>query len=214
MTQASGDKTLKAVVYGIGIFFVLYNLVAWLAPIFMLVGLEKAGKVIYTIYSPLCHQLPERSTYIGGEAIWPTSYNLYEAGYTSIKDDSLVSHINDGRDFYGNEKIGYKVAFCSRDLGIYTALIIVMLLVFLTKINFQKINLFLRIFLLFPMAIDGGVQLISSYLYELGTIDELFYQSNNPKRIITGMIFGAGVALLLFPYVKEELNEGDDVAET
>lgn len=214
MTQPNEDKTLKIVVYGIGIFFVLYNFIAFLAPVFMLMGFEKAGKFIYTIYSPLCHQLPERSTYIGGESLWPSTYSLYEAGYTSVKDDSLVNHINDGRHFYGNKEVGYKIAFCSRDLGIYTALIITMLLVFMTQIKFHKINVFLRILLLFPMALDGGIQLISSYLFEMGIIDNLFYQSNNPKRIITGMIFGAGVAMLLFPYVKDELNENNEVAQT
>ena len=41
MAKDSGDKMLKVVVYGIGIFFILYNLIAWLAPIAMLLKLEK-----------------------------------------------------------------------------------------------------------------------------------------------------------------------------
>ena len=88
-----------------------------------------------------------------------------------------------------------------------------MALVFLTKIQFQKIKVFLRILLLFPMALDGGIQLISTYLYELRVYDHIFYQSNNTKRVITGALFGIGVALLLFPYVKEELDTEAEVAE-
>lgn len=213
MAKDSGDKMLKIVVYGIGIFFVLYNLIAWLAPIAMLLKLEKLGKLIYIVYSPLCHQLPERSTFIGGPKLWPTEDELYNAGYEAIKDDSLVNHITEGRDFVGNDKIGYKVAFCSRDIGIYLALIFVMALVFLTKIQFQKVKVFFRILLLFPMALDGGIQLISTYLYELRVYDHIFYQSNNFKRVLTGAMFGIGVALLLFPYVKEELNADSEVAE-
>ena len=51
------------------IFFVVYGLwvwLPWLAPVFMRVGWDGAGRALYTIYSFFCHQLPERSFFLFG----------------------------------------------------------------------------------------------------------------------------------------------------
>ena len=44
----------------------IYVLVPFLAPVFMSMGLIVPGKVIYWVYSFLCHQLPERSYFLFG----------------------------------------------------------------------------------------------------------------------------------------------------
>ncbi|NIU15984.1 MAG: hypothetical protein GWN76_18770, partial [candidate division Zixibacteria bacterium] len=38
----------------------------FLAPVFMLVGWQGMGNVIYLIYSFLCHQMPQRSLFMFG----------------------------------------------------------------------------------------------------------------------------------------------------
>jgi len=45
----------------------LYVGLPFLAPVFMKIGQSGAARVIYTIYSPLCHQLAFRSFFLFGE---------------------------------------------------------------------------------------------------------------------------------------------------
>lgn len=53
----------------------LYISVPFLAPIFMHFGWSGPGRVIYFIYSWLCHQLPERSFFLFGPKF---TYSLAE----------------------------------------------------------------------------------------------------------------------------------------
>jgi len=76
----------------------------FLAPVFMQVGWRGAGIAIYSLYSLLCHQLPERSFFLFGpqftyplatiQAAWQNTNNL------------LVL-----RQFIGNSGMGWKVAW-------------------------------------------------------------------------------------------------------
>jgi len=53
-------------------FSLLYGLyvgLPFLAPVFMTYGLIPLGRMIYTVYSFLCHQLPERSFFLFGSKI-------------------------------------------------------------------------------------------------------------------------------------------------
>src|SRR5690606_343660 len=59
-------------------FSILYGLyvgLPFLAPLLMQWGAELPARLIYTIYSFLCHQLPERSNFLFGPKI---SYSLAE----------------------------------------------------------------------------------------------------------------------------------------
>ncbi len=53
----------------------LYLGLPFLAPVFMHIGLFREAKVIYFIYSWLCHQLPERSYFLYGPKF---TYSLAE----------------------------------------------------------------------------------------------------------------------------------------
>ena len=78
------------------------------------------AKVIYTIYSPLCHQLPYRSWFLYGEqATYPRELaNL--GGITFEKATGMASQdVLDAKKFIGNPTLGYKVALCERDVAIY-----------------------------------------------------------------------------------------------
>jgi hypothetical protein len=58
-----------------GLLFGVYVLAPLLAPTLMAAGLAFPGRVIYFVYSFLCHQLPERSYFLFGPKI---SYSLAE----------------------------------------------------------------------------------------------------------------------------------------
>ena len=64
----------------------------------------------------------------------------------------------------------------------------------------------LGIALALPLALDGGIQLISS-IVSIFTGNEPFYESTNSIRAITGIFFGLGLGFYLFPRLKKELDE-------
>lgn len=90
---------------------------------------------------------------------------------------------------------GNQMPFCSRDLGLFSGLVVGFGAALFYRI---RINPFLALLGFAPMAIDGGVQAITSY------------ESTNPLRLATGMIAGVAGSLLLahFVFVFQE-----DIAE-
>ena len=47
-------------------FLIILNGLPWLAPVFMVQGMDRAGNIIYFVYSFLCHQMPQRSFFLFG----------------------------------------------------------------------------------------------------------------------------------------------------
>ncbi len=81
---------------------------------------------------------------------------------------------------------GNQLPFCSRDLGIFLGLASGFGLVAFRKI---KIKPWLALAGLAPIAIDGGLQLVTSY------------ESTNPLRLATGILAGVALALLMAHFV-------------
>ncbi|MGB9880439.1 MAG: hypothetical protein ACPLRM_06725, partial [Anaerolineae bacterium] len=77
-----------------------------LAPVLMATGHASAARLIYTLYSPSCHQLPERSFFLFGPQ---TTYTLHELQLLIGPDVPLR--------YIGNPAIGYKIAVCQRDIA-------------------------------------------------------------------------------------------------
>jgi uncharacterized membrane protein len=83
------------------------------------------------------------------------------------------------RSYYLN---GNEMPFCARDLGIFLGMALGMALAFAIKARPP----FLLIVLGFiPMALDGGIQLLTSY------------ESSNLVRLVTGGLAGVSVAFLI-----------------
>lgn len=154
-----------------------------LAPVMMNAGWTVPAKAIYTIYRPACHQRPERSYFYGGPSAVYTVEELEAAG---VDTDPFARAI-------GNEQVGWKVAFCERDVAIYGSIFLMGLVYGLFRKQLRAGRMRLRYFALFlvPMAIDGILQLFG------------FYESTWLMRSITGVIFGIGAVLFAYPYVDE-----------
>jgi uncharacterized membrane protein len=165
------------------LFWGLYVVLPLLAPVFMNAGWDFPAKVIYTIYRPACHQRPERSYFIGGSEIVYTPEELVAAG---VDLDPFVRDI-------GNEIVGWKVAFCERDVAIYGSVFLSGLVYALVRRRLKNWRMPFRyfVFFLIPMGVDGILQLFG------------FYESNWLVRTITGTIFGIGAVLFAYPYVEE-----------
>jgi uncharacterized membrane protein len=167
----------------INLFWALYVGLPLLAPVLMDAGAVLPANVIYTLYRTACHQRPERSYFIGGPELVYSSEELVAAG---VDLDLFVRDI-------GNEKVGWKVAFCERDVAIYGSILLTGLVYGLVRRRLQGWRMRVRVFLLFliPMGIDGVLQLLG------------FYESTWIARTITGVIFGVGAVFFAYPYLED-----------
>lgn len=93
---------------------------------------------------------------------------------------------------------GNQMPFCARDFGLFLGLAVGFGLVSFYRLKIRPV---LALMGFLPMAIDGGIQAITSY------------ESNNPLRLITGLIAGIAGSLLLAHFVfviQEDRNEGKE----
>jgi uncharacterized membrane protein len=167
----------------VNLFWGLYVGLPVLAPVLMDAGWTAPAKIIYTIYRPACHQMPTRSYFFGGEHLAYSPEELAAAGL----DVGPLS-----RDI-GNETVGWKFAFCQRDVAIYGSLLLGGLVFALARRWRGNWLMPFRYYLVFlvPMGVDGLLQLFG------------FYESNWLARTITGTLFGAGSVLFAYPYLEE-----------
>lgn len=197
----------------INVFLFIYVGLPFLPPYLIRSGINAPARVIYAIYSPLCHQLPYRSWFLFGEQpYYPRELaDIPEvASYESfIGDDPYV--LNESRHYIGNEaiglgegEVGIKVALCQRDTAIYLGLFLFGLLFVLTGRKIKPISWFLWIlFGLIPIGLDGASQLPGLVA---ALPDWLWMRESTPiLRVITGSLFGITTAWYLFPMIEENM---------
>lgn len=161
-----------------------------LAPVFMRLGYTWPARVIYTIYKPLCHQLPQRSFFLFGPRLAYSVATFQELlGPEMLADNSLA------RAFIGNPSLGYKMAYCQRDTAMYTSLLLAGIAFGLVRRRLKPLPFRLYLILLAPWAIDGLAQLLG------------FYESTWQLRTITGSLFGLGTVWFAYPYLETAMEE-------
>ena len=74
------------------------------------------GRLLYVVYGPACHQLPERSLFLFGSK---TTYTLDEFHALGLLQDA---DLLERKQFLGNDRLGFKIAFCQRDFALYGGL--------------------------------------------------------------------------------------------
>jgi len=181
----------------------LYLAGAVLAPVFQEAGLILPAKLLYGLYSVTCHQFAYRSWFLYGIQ---TFYPLERAGIQdSISYEKITGNdpadLDAARAFIGNEKMGFKLALCQRDMAIFLGLLILGLLFQITKRQWAPINLLYWIVLgIAPITLDG----FSQYL---GMLVPLPVRESTPLlRTFTGFLFGATTAWYLFPIMEKVLK--------
>lgn len=194
----------------------LFNLVVlvyvglpFLAPVLMKAGAEGAARVIYTMYSPLCHQLAFRSFFLfGAQPFYPRELANVPGmlSYEQVTNQGVIDLVS-ARRFIGNEVMGYKMALCERDMAIYGAILLFGLLFSLSGRKIKSLPWYLWIVLgLVPIGIDGFSQLpglLQNHLPAWVVIRE----STPLLRAITGAMFGLSTAWYVYPIVQETLLE-------
>lgn len=166
-----------------------YLAVPFLAPVFMQAGVIGPARLIYTVYTPACHQLPDRSYFLFGQQ---PVYSLQELEDAGVLESTFLL---DRRRYVGDENLGWKVALCERDLAIYGAVLLGGLLFAVLRERVPKLPFKVYVLFLLPIAIDGFTQ-----LFGLRT-------SNWWLRTITGGIFGLATVWLAYPYIEESMRD-------
>jgi uncharacterized membrane protein len=200
------------------LFIIVYGSWVWLpflAPVFMHIGWDGAGKVVYFIYSFFCHQLPERSFFLFGQR---TMYSLSEIqAVWQNTDNPLIL-----RKFIGNPEMGWKIAWSDRMISFYTSVWLFALLWYLFRRKVKPLSLWGFTLLLLPIVLDGSAHAISD-LAGIGqgfrdnnqwlavltnySFPASFYAGdalgsfNSLMHLITGLLAGFAIVWLAFPYI-------------
>ncbi len=191
------------------LFILAYVGLPFLAPVFMRLGWTLPARAIYLVYSPLCHQLGYRSWFLFGEQ---TNYPRADFQRLTGIDPGATSGLWDARGFIGNEQLGYKVAFCQRDVAIYGAILLGGLIYSLPFVHGRLKPLhwigWIVIGVL-PIALDGFSQLFSQYPYNAFILFSWLppRESTPLLRTLTGALFGLANMWLAYPYVEESMRD-------
>ena len=153
----------------------LFLVGAFAAPTFAAVGWQAAADWLYTAYRFACHEWAFRSFFLFGAGTPPlVAYDQYQ----------LSAITADPFGFVGNANLGWKMAFCERDLAIYAGLLVVGVL-YARRRSLAPLGFAAYMLLALPMAIDGFTQLFG------------WRESTWQLRVVTGLLFGVASAWLV-----------------
>jgi uncharacterized membrane protein len=215
------DSSLRR--YWIVLFTISYGVfvgLPFLAPVFMQAGWRSAGNAIYSLYSLLCHQLPERSFFLFGPKL---TYPLGTIQAVWQNTDNLLIL----RRFIGNPEMGWKVAWSDRMVSLYSSIWFFALLWWPLRRKIKPIPWWIFVLLMTPMAVDGLTHLVSDLaglgqgfrdtnlwlsMLTSGLFSPTFYAGdawgsfNSIMRLLTGILFGLGVVWFGFPYLDQAIS--------
>ena len=199
----------------------------FLAPFFMSIGWTLPGRIIYFIYSFLCHQLPERSFFLFGPKISFTVPEIQAAWQMSF--DPMIL-----RQFVGNPEMGWKVAWSDRMVSMFSSLWLFGLVWYPLRKHIRRLRWWGLILFLVPMVMDGGSHAVSD-LAGIGAgfrdtntwlavltqnlLPPTFYPGdglgsfNSFMRLLTGVLFGLGTVWYTFPFLDEAFSSMAHVVE-
>jgi uncharacterized membrane protein len=206
----------------------LYVGLPMLAPVLMQAGLAGPARIIYTVYSPMCHQLASRSFFLFGDQVaYPreiagSELTPIEAYMPSLPEFEGAStdparwstFLMAARQFVGNEQMGYKMALCQRDITLYLGILIGGLVYGLLRrrMDLRPMPFWLFILIgLMPIALDGFSQLFSQFFIGINieTLTRLFplRESSPFIRSVTGLLFGLSIVWLVYPRLDVQFAE-------
>jgi uncharacterized membrane protein len=143
------------------------------APVLAALGWSRAAEALYAAYHLTCHQWAFRSFFLFGQQAVYGEQQLADLGLNPF-------------GFVGGEGLGWKMAFCERDLAIYVGLLLVGLL-YARRRDLRPSSFFVYGVLILPMAVDGFTQLFG------------WRESTWELRVATGLVFGLASAWLVLP---------------
>lgn len=187
-------------------FTFLYVGLAFLAPVLLNGGRVGSANLIYVVYGRLCHQLSYRSWFLFGEqAAYPRELAdlPYELSYEDATGNDPFD-IEAAFKFKGNEELGFKVAFCQRDIAIYGAILLFGIIFSISGKKIPSLPIAAWFILgIVPIGLDGLSQIISQLPWDIIPVRE----STPLLRSITGGLFGFTTAWFGYPIVEESMAD-------
>ena len=188
----------------------IYVGLPFLAPVLIRAGAKTPAVAIYRTYGLVCHQLAFRSWFLFGDQ---PAYPREAAGVEGLVSFGEATNLSEGgqgtdllaaRQFIGNERVGYKVAFCERDVSIYAAILLFGLIYAITGRRLPALPWYLWIiFGIGPIGLDGFSQFLSQSPFNLWS-----YRESTPfLRALTGGLFGLMTAWFGYPLVDETMQD-------
>jgi uncharacterized membrane protein len=144
----------------------------------MRLGYPQLAHPIYWLYQAVCHQWPFRTFFLFGPQ--PT--------YASDQIAALVGP-DELWTLVGTPELGFKMAFCERDLAIVAAGLLMGLMYTRVRGRLAPPTILFYLALLLPIMMDGFTQLVG------------LRESTWEYRLATGAIAGAATVWLVFPYL-------------
>jgi uncharacterized membrane protein len=208
------------------ILFGVANVLPFVAPVLMHIGWTGPGRLIYVLYSPMCHQMAQRSFFLFGQQ---PMYNLADLPLSltgTTATDMLAL-----RSFLGSPALGWKVAWSDRMVYMYGAALLagIAFAVLRHRRPVRPLGLLPFALLLAPITIDGATHMLSDinsglvagFRYHNQWLSDLtgnilpagFYAGdafgsfNSWMRLISGLTFGFGCVWLAFPYIDRAIAE-------
>jgi uncharacterized membrane protein len=160
----------------------LFVTLPFLAPIAMNAGWTRLGNAIYWLYTPFCHQLPQRSWFFFGEKL---TYSLAEINQVFPATDIWTL-----RRFYGTPEMGWKVAWSDRMISFYMLTpIFGLIYAALRQLGrrVQPLSLRLLLLALTPMMLDGFTHLLNDLF--VGDYTSGFRDTNAWLAVLTANAF-------------------------
>jgi uncharacterized membrane protein len=188
------------------LFIFTYVGLPFAAPVLMKAGWTQPAQAIYTIYKPMCHQLTFRSWFLFGEQpVYPRDDYAARFGLENAEWQELFLH---ARDFVGNEQMGYKVAFCQRDIATFAAILLGGLVYsVLRHRKLPPMPLWAFVLLgIIPIGLDGGTQFISLVIPGFPARESVWQ-----LRTLTGALFGLSTAWLSYPYIQQGMDDTREI---
>jgi uncharacterized membrane protein len=160
------------------------------APVLAVAGWQSASVALYAAYHFACHQWAFRSFFVFGSA--PVGIYTQQ----QLADQGL-----DPFSFIGSSDLGWKMAFCERDLAIYIGLLVVGL-IYAPHRDMRPASFGLYALLILPMAVDGFTQLFG------------WRESTWQLRVATGLLFGLASGWLVLPRLDASFGLSPSAAPT
>ncbi|MDR3575134.1 MAG: DUF2085 domain-containing protein [Anaerolineaceae bacterium] len=188
----------------------LYVGLPFLAPVLLKINVTGPAQIIYTIYSPLCHQLAFRSWFLFGKQPYYPRALADISGVITYEQLSGQTQLDliAARQFVGNAIVGYKVAICQRDVAIYGSILLFGLIYAVTGKKLRSFPWYVWVIIgLLPIAVDGVSQLPD--LLNIGNLPSWvpLRESTPFLRTLTGGLFGFTTAWYLYPLIEETMLE-------
>ncbi len=173
-----------------------------LAPLSMVLGWKTFAKAMYALYSPICHQYAHRSWFVFGEATSYASEQFLEL--TGIDATTPIGRLT-ARGFSGTATLGWKTAYCQRDMAIYAGVLGASLLYGFLRARGLRFHpapwLLYAVIGLAPISLDSLTQMLSQPPFSFPLVP--WRESTPMLRTGTGFLFGSMNVWLAYPHLED-----------